>query len=132
LDLAPKTSLRPTKQFQNIVLEVDPTEGLVEDNLHPERLQLASGVLLKPETSRFGRKQFCCGSNSFRRAIAVQQRSCWLHLRLATGSHIRKGSRAKQCSYSFIQNRLALRTGEMRTPYNELRIVVAARTARRP
>ena len=49
LELAPKTSLRPTKQFQNIVLEVDPTEGLVEDNLHPERMQIASGVLLKPE-----------------------------------------------------------------------------------
>ena len=31
------------------MLDVDPSEGLVVDNSHLERMQLASGVLLKPE-----------------------------------------------------------------------------------
>ena len=48
-EFIPRKPLRPEKQWHNIVLDVDPTEGLVEDNLHDEHMQLANGVNLKPE-----------------------------------------------------------------------------------
>jgi hypothetical protein len=49
LEFTPRKALRPAKQYQDIVLDVDPAEGLAKDNLHLERMELASGVLLKPE-----------------------------------------------------------------------------------
>jgi hypothetical protein len=48
-EFAPRKPLRPSKQTQEIVLDVEPSEGLVEDNLHPERMQLSNGVFLHPQ-----------------------------------------------------------------------------------
>lgn len=48
-EFVPPKPLRPTKQSQEIVLDVDPSEGLVEDNLHSDRMQLSNGVLLRPQ-----------------------------------------------------------------------------------
>jgi hypothetical protein len=48
-EFVPRKPLRPLKQTQELVLDVEPSEGLVEDNLHPERMQLSNGVLLHPE-----------------------------------------------------------------------------------
>jgi hypothetical protein len=48
-EFIPSKPLRPAKQYQLVVLDVDPTEGLVVDNSHLERMRLANGVLLKPE-----------------------------------------------------------------------------------
>ena len=48
-EFVPQKPLRPLKQSQEIVLDVDPSEGLVEDNLHLERIQLSNGSLLLPQ-----------------------------------------------------------------------------------
>ena len=48
-EFVPQKPLRPTKQSHEIVLDVEPSEGLVEDNLHIERIQLANGVVLQPQ-----------------------------------------------------------------------------------
>jgi len=48
-EFVPRKPLRPLKDTQEIVLDVDPSEGLVEDNLHLNRMQLSSGVLLRPQ-----------------------------------------------------------------------------------
>ena len=48
-EFVPPKPLRPTKQSQEIVLDVDPSEGLVEDNLHLDRMELSNGVLLRPQ-----------------------------------------------------------------------------------
>ena len=48
-EFVPGKPLRQAKQFQEIVLDVEASEGLVEDNLHGERIQLANGVLLHPQ-----------------------------------------------------------------------------------
>jgi hypothetical protein len=48
-EFTPAKPLRCTKQYQDIVLEVDPAAGLIIDNLHPDRIQLANGVPLHPE-----------------------------------------------------------------------------------
>ena len=49
IELSPKEPLHPSKQYQLILLEVDPAEALVVDNTKLERIQLGNGVLLKPE-----------------------------------------------------------------------------------
>ena len=49
LEFTPGKPLRPLKQTQEIVLDVEPSEGLIEDNSHPERMQLSNGVLVHPE-----------------------------------------------------------------------------------
>ena len=46
----------PVKQFQEIVLDVDPAEGLVKDNLHTDRMQLGSGEMVKPEIQLLDRE----------------------------------------------------------------------------
>jgi len=48
-EITPERPIKPTKQFQEIVLDVNPSEGLVRDNLHAERMQLANGEIVKPE-----------------------------------------------------------------------------------
>ena len=48
-EFVPKHPLQPQKQTQEIVLDVEPSEGLVEDNLPDDRMQLANGVVLHPE-----------------------------------------------------------------------------------
>jgi len=48
-EFVPQKPLRPMKQSQEIVLDVDPSEGLVEDNLHLERIQLSNARLLRPQ-----------------------------------------------------------------------------------
>jgi len=48
-ELVPPKALRPMKQSQEIVLDVEPSEGLVADNLHEDRMQLANGVWLLPQ-----------------------------------------------------------------------------------
>ena len=48
-EFAPPKSLRALKDSQEIVLDVDPSEGLVEDNLHLEQMRLSNGVLLHPQ-----------------------------------------------------------------------------------
>ena len=48
-EFVPRKPLRPMKQFQEIVLDVDPSEGLIEDNLHPDRMLLSNGVRLSPQ-----------------------------------------------------------------------------------
>lgn len=48
-EFVPSKPLRPTKQSQEIVLDVDPSEGLVEDNFNLDRMQLSNGVLLHPQ-----------------------------------------------------------------------------------
>lgn len=48
-EFVPLKPLRPRKESQEIVLDVDPSEGLVEDNLNLERMQLSNGVLLHPQ-----------------------------------------------------------------------------------
>ena len=53
IEIIPAKPIRAAKQHQDIVLYVDPAEGLVKDNLHMERIQLASGALLKPEIQLF-------------------------------------------------------------------------------
>ena len=49
IEFVPRKPLRPLKDTQEIVLDVDPSEGLIEDNLHLDRMQLSSGVLLRPQ-----------------------------------------------------------------------------------
>ena len=49
IEFVPRKPLRPLKDTQEIVLDVDPSEGLIEDNLHENRMQLSSGVLLHPQ-----------------------------------------------------------------------------------
>jgi hypothetical protein len=49
LEFIPREPLRPRKDTQEIVLDVDPSEGLIEDNSDPNRMQLSSGVLLRPQ-----------------------------------------------------------------------------------
>ena len=49
IEFVPRKPLRPLKDTQDIVLDVDPSEGLIEDNLHSDRMQLSSGVLLHPQ-----------------------------------------------------------------------------------
>ena len=46
LEFIPRRPLRSLKQTQEVVLDVDPSEGLIEDNLHSDRMQLANGVIL--------------------------------------------------------------------------------------
>jgi hypothetical protein len=48
-EFVPGKPLRQAKQFQEIVLDVDPSEGLVADNLHIDRMQLSNGVVLHPQ-----------------------------------------------------------------------------------
>ena len=48
-EFIPQRPLQPSKQTQEIVLDVDPSEGLVEDNLHLDRMQLANGTVLHPQ-----------------------------------------------------------------------------------
>jgi hypothetical protein len=48
-EFVPQKPLQPLKQSQEIVLDVDPSEGLIEDNLHLERIQLSNGPLLRPQ-----------------------------------------------------------------------------------
>ena len=48
-EFLPRKPLRPLKDTQKIVLDVDPSEGLIEDNLHLDRMQLSCGVLLRPQ-----------------------------------------------------------------------------------
>jgi hypothetical protein len=48
-EFVPSKPLLQAKQSQEIVLDVAGSEGLVEDNLHGERIQLANGVLLHPQ-----------------------------------------------------------------------------------
>jgi len=48
-EFVPSKALRPMKQSQEIVLDVEPSEGLVVDNLHGDRMQLANGVSLHPQ-----------------------------------------------------------------------------------
>ena len=48
-ELTPRKPLVPAKQYQLILLEVDPSEALVVDNLHLEHIQLGNGIHLKPE-----------------------------------------------------------------------------------
>ena len=48
-EFVPGKPLQPHKQTQEIVLEVDPSEGLVEDNSHLDRMQLSNGVMLRPQ-----------------------------------------------------------------------------------
>jgi hypothetical protein len=48
-EFSPRKPLVPAKQYQVILLEVDPAEALVVDNSNLERIQLGNGVLLKPE-----------------------------------------------------------------------------------
>lgn len=48
-EFIPGKPLRPLKQSQEIVLDVDPSEGLIEDNLHLKRIQLSNGLLLRPQ-----------------------------------------------------------------------------------
>src|SRR5882672_8544002 len=42
-EISPAKPIRPDKQHQDIVLYVDPVEGLVKDNQDMERIQLANG-----------------------------------------------------------------------------------------
>ena len=49
MEFSPEKPLVPSKQYQVILLEVDPAEALVVDNSNLERIQLGNGVLLKPE-----------------------------------------------------------------------------------
>jgi hypothetical protein len=48
-EFVPQRPLQPRKQTQEIVLDVDPSEGLIEDNLHSDRMQLANGTVLHPQ-----------------------------------------------------------------------------------
>jgi len=48
-EFIPQRPLQPSKQTQEIVLDVDPSEDLVEDNLHLDRMQLANGTVLHPQ-----------------------------------------------------------------------------------
>ena len=48
-EISPQRPLLPTKQTQEIVLDVDPSEGLVEDNLHLDKMQLSNGVVVHPQ-----------------------------------------------------------------------------------
>src|SRR4030095_11608753 len=49
VEFVPRKPLRPLKDTQEIVLDVDPSEGLIEDNLDLDRMQVSSGVLLHPQ-----------------------------------------------------------------------------------
>ena len=49
MEFVPSKPLREAKQDQEIVLDVEASEGLVEDNLHDDRIELANGVLLHPQ-----------------------------------------------------------------------------------
>lgn len=49
IEIIPDKPIKPAKQHQEIVLDVNPAEGLVRDNLNLERMQLASGEIVKPE-----------------------------------------------------------------------------------
>ena len=48
-DFVAEKPLRQAKQFQEIVLDVDASEGLVADNSHTERRQLSNGAVLHPQ-----------------------------------------------------------------------------------
>jgi hypothetical protein len=48
-EFVPVKPLRQAKQFQEIVLDVDASEGLVADNLHTDRMQLSNGAVLHPQ-----------------------------------------------------------------------------------
>ena len=48
-EFIPAKPLRQAKQFQEILLDVDASEGLVADNLHTDRIQLSNGVALHPQ-----------------------------------------------------------------------------------
>ena len=49
MEFSPEKPLLPSKQYQIILLEVDPADALVVDNSNLERIQLGNGVLLNPE-----------------------------------------------------------------------------------
>ena len=49
IQIKPKKPLKPDKQDQEIVLDVDPAEGLVRNNSDLERMQLANGTVIHPE-----------------------------------------------------------------------------------
>lgn len=49
VSITPPKPLRPAKQSQEIVLDVDPAEGLVRDNSNLKQIRLASGTVVRPE-----------------------------------------------------------------------------------
>lgn len=53
IEISPDKPIRPAKQYQDIVLYVDPVDSLVKDNLHWERIQTTGGAQLKPEVQLF-------------------------------------------------------------------------------
>jgi|SRR5215217_57428 len=48
-EFVPQSPLQTQKQTQDIVLDVDPSEKLVEDNVNLDRMQLSSGIILHPQ-----------------------------------------------------------------------------------
>jgi hypothetical protein len=49
IKITPKKPLKPEKQTQEIVLDVDPIEGLVRNNSDLEHIRLGNGAIVNPE-----------------------------------------------------------------------------------